>query len=95
MIAAAGLLLKLSALVDDPEESAHYRSAAESTVNALIIYYLTKETEVCGGGVLTQGCYNHRLRLAKNAELTWGSCLLFECLYVLSGVVDPMRSLTC
>lgn len=91
--AAAAALLKLAALVDDSADSRRYRSAAETTVRALVNEYLTPvgEADVRQPGILTQGCYNHRIGLATESELVWGSYYLYEALHVLDGHLDPLR----
>jgi unsaturated chondroitin disaccharide hydrolase len=84
-------LLKLSKLAPDDGRKASYRLAAEKSARALITRYLTpiSEEDRRPPGILTQGCYNHRIGLATNNELIWGDYYLFESLQVLAGNLDP------
>ena len=43
------------------------------------------------GGILTRGCYNHRIGLATDNELVWGSYYLYEALHVLAGRLPADR----
>jgi unsaturated chondroitin disaccharide hydrolase len=84
---AAASLLKLSRLTTNSVKAKQYQSFAENTVAALVTGYLTPTN---GGdhrpaGILTAGCYNHRLGLATSNELIWGDYFLFESLGVLAG----------
>jgi unsaturated chondroitin disaccharide hydrolase len=89
---AAASLLKLSRLLP-PEEGHRYREAAERTVRALIEVYLTPVGPEDGRppGILTKGCYNHRIGLATENELIWGSYYLYESLHVLTGQLEPTK----
>jgi unsaturated chondroitin disaccharide hydrolase len=77
-------LLKAAALVPDEARAKRYRATAETTVRTLVADYLTPE------GILTGGCYNHRIGLATDNELIWGSYYLYEALHVLTGALDPL-----
>jgi unsaturated chondroitin disaccharide hydrolase len=88
---ATAALLKLSALAPSEESRQHYREQAETTARALVEDYLTPTSpeDERTPGVLTQGCYNHRVGLATENELIWGDYYLFESLQVLAGNLDP------
>ena len=90
---AAASMLKLSALVEDAERAQRYRDAAEATVRALVASHLTPvgDADPRPPGILTGGCYNHRIGLATNNELIWGSYYLFEALHVMAGRLEPAR----
>lgn len=90
-IGSAGLL-KVAALVDDEYRAEHYRTTAARTVSALAEDYLTPTTQRDARpvGILTAGCYNHRVGLATDNELIWGSYHLYEALHVLTGKLDPL-----
>ncbi len=77
-------LLKAAALVPDENRAKRYRATAEQTVRTLVTDYLTP------AGILTAGCYNHRIGLATDSELIWGSYYLYEALHVLTGALDPL-----
>lgn len=85
-------LLKAAALVSDEARAKRYRATAEQTVRALAADYLTPTTpgDSRPAGILTAGCYNHRIGLATDSELIWGSYYLYEALHVLSGALDPL-----
>lgn len=85
-------LLKVAALVDDEARSSRYRAMASRTVRALVGDYLTPTTpdDRRPAGILTAGCYNHRIGLATDNELIWGSYHLYEALHVLAGAIDPL-----
>lgn len=89
---AAAALLKLAALAEG-SSAERYRNAAASTVQALVDDYLTPTSPDDGRepGILTQGCYNHRIGLATQNELIWGSYYLYEALHVLERYVDPLQ----
>lgn len=82
---AAAALLKLAALVPNQVEAARYRAHAETTVDALVRGYLTP---VHGGdqrppGMLTEGCWQRRQRIAVKHELIWGDYFLLEALVAI------------
>ncbi len=89
---AAAALLKLAALIDDPDATRRYRKAGQATVDALVGGYLTpvEDDDARPPGILTKGCYNHRIGLATDNELIWGSYYLYEALHTLAGHVDPL-----
>ncbi|MBM7789703.1 glycoside hydrolase family 88 protein [Tenggerimyces flavus] len=80
----AAALLKAAALVPDESRAQRYRATAEQTVRTLVADHLTST------GILTAGCYNHRIGLATDNELIWGSYYLYESLHVLTGALDPL-----
>ena len=90
---AAASMLKLSALVAEPERAARYRAEAEATIRALVERHLTPvgNDDRRPPGILADGCYNCRIGLATNNELIWGSYYLFEALNVLAGWLEPAR----
>lgn len=89
---ATAALLKLAALVYDEAAAASYRDHATASVQALVDGYLTPtgEDDSRPVGILTKACYNHRIGLATDNELIWGSYYLYESLHVLSGLIDPL-----
>jgi unsaturated chondroitin disaccharide hydrolase len=88
---AAASLLKLSELTRDPARAERYRRFATETVDALLPYLKRASGGNEAGGILTEGCYNHRVGLAPRNELIWGSYFLFESLGVLTGKLDVSR----
>lgn len=90
---ATAALLKLGELAPDRENRLRYRSAAVATARALVEGYLapTSKDDDRPPGILTGGCYNHRVGLATENELIWGDYYLFESLQVLAGNLDPTR----
>ncbi len=89
---ATAALLKLAALVDDEQAAARYRETAEATARALVEGYLTPvgNHDPRPPGILTKACYNHRIGLATDNELIWGSYYLYESLHVLAGSLNPL-----
>ena len=90
---AAAALLKLAALAPGEGDRRRYGEAAEATVRKLVEDYLTPTAAGDGRkpGILTGGCYNHRVGLATEHELVWGDYYLFESLQVLAGTLDATR----
>lgn len=82
---AAAALLKLSNVLatSDEERASTYRAAAHRMVRTLVDRYLTPT------GMLTSGCYNHRIGLAVDNELIWGDYFLLEALLVLTDKIEP------
>lgn len=78
----AASLLKADAVLGGRSQ---YRSAAVSSVDALLDRYLDQS------GALTHGCYNNRIGLATCNELVWGDYFLLESLAVLTGRLDTRR----
>lgn len=89
----AAALLKLAALVPDEARSRRYLAVAEASVRAMLDGYLTPTggDDARPPGILTDGCYNHRIGLATANELVWGSYYLYEALHVLAGLLEPAR----
>ena len=92
---AAAAMLKLAALLggSDPTAGRRYRDAAADTAQALLDDYLTPTGpgDPRAAGILTEACYNHRIGLATQHELIWGSYYLYEALHVLAGHVDALE----
>lgn len=86
---AASALLKLAPLV--PDRAERYRRAAEEMVDAMVARHLTPVAadDERPPGILSDGCYNHRIGLATRSELIWGDYFLFESLLALDGRLDP------
>ena len=86
---AASALLKLAPLV--PGRAERYHRAAEEMVDAMVARHLTPVAadDERPPGILSDGCYNHRIGLATRSELIWGDYFLFESLLALEGRVDP------
>jgi unsaturated chondroitin disaccharide hydrolase len=82
---AAASLLKLAALSPAPAKREIYRDAAEATVRALAVGYLSSD------GILREGCFNRRLNLATQHELIWGDYYLYEVLHVLAGLLEASK----
>lgn len=87
---ATAALLKLSELSLDEDDRVRFRQVAEQTAASLTRGYLTPtaDEDTRPRGMLTQGCYNHRIGLATNSELIWGSYFLYESLHVLDGQIE-------
>lgn len=86
---ASAALLKLAAL--DPAGSDRYRAAAERSVDALVGDHVVPVNGGGPAGMLLHGCYNHRLGLATDNELVWGTYYLTEALSELTGRLDTSR----
>lgn len=89
---AAASLLKLAALLEGEPAADRYRGVATRMVQALVNDFLTPvgAADTRPPGILTQGCYNHRIGLATENELIWGSYYLYEALHALTGHIDPL-----
>jgi unsaturated chondroitin disaccharide hydrolase len=87
---AAAALLKVAALA--PGQAARYRDCAVDMLGALVTRHLTPlgPGDARPPGILTDGCYNHRIGLATANELIWGDYFLFEALLVQDGELDPL-----
>ena len=87
---ATAALLKLSKLAPSEEQRHKYREVAEETARVLVSDYLTPthDGDMRVPGILTQGCYNHRIGLATEHELIWGDYYLLESLFALDGRID-------
>ena len=88
---ATAALLKLAALYPERQGATRYRQFAEETVARLCAGYLTTGRDGQPPGILTCGCYNHRLGLATANELVWGDYYLYEALHVLTGQLEATR----
>lgn len=90
---AAAALLHLVPMVDDAR-AARYRAAAEATVRALVDGHLTPTgpADHRPPGILTTGCYNHRIGLATSNELIWGDYYLYEALHLLANHLELRRN---
>lgn len=82
---AAAALLKLAELL--PAQAERYRAVAIEMIDALIERHLTPRNDSTNqpAGMLLDGCYNHRLNLARSNELIWGDYYLLESLHHLTG----------
>jgi unsaturated chondroitin disaccharide hydrolase len=90
---AAAALLKLADLAPEESDRQRYRTSGEATVDALASGYLTPvgAEDERPEGILTQGCYNHRIGLATSNELIWGSYYHFEALNILDGSLEATQ----
>jgi unsaturated chondroitin disaccharide hydrolase len=69
-----------------------YEETARRMVTALVERHLSPEGDPGRpAGILGDGCYNHRIGLATNHELVWGTYFLLESLLALTGQVDTAR----
>ena len=84
---AAAAILKLSRLTRDPQLAATYRDRAKLMVEALVERHLVRDTDTQKRpvGLLADGCFDMRNRVATANELIWGSYYLLECLLMLRG----------
>lgn len=82
---AAAALLKLASL--SPLHAERYNVVATDMIDALIHRHLTGDNDPQRrpAGMLLDGCYNHRLKLASASELIWGDYYLLESLHQLTG----------
>jgi unsaturated chondroitin disaccharide hydrolase len=94
--AVSSAFLKLSKAAKDPASRSKYRTAAESTIRALVTKYLTPTSpgDKRIPGILTESCFNKRLDsrphdAAKKCEFILADYYLLECLVVLTGGLDP------
>lgn len=84
---AAAALLKMRGLGVSRE--GEYAATARRMVTALVERHVSVEGEIGRpAGILGDGCYNHRIGLAMNHELVWGTYFLLESLLGLTGQVD-------
>lgn len=83
---AAASLLKLADLTGE----SRYRDAAIATVRALVDRHLTPvgSGDPRPPGILADGCFDVRSRVALANELIWGDYVLFESLGRLTGRLD-------
>jgi unsaturated chondroitin disaccharide hydrolase len=93
---AASALLKLAGATNDPALRARYRAAAEATVKALVMNYLTPTSaqDRRVPGILTESCFNKRADArphdaAGKCEFIVADYYLLECLLVLREELDP------
>jgi unsaturated chondroitin disaccharide hydrolase len=84
---AAAALMKVADFSDD---ASRYRSAAEETVRALVERHLTPvaSSDHRPPGILADGCFDVRNKVALSNELIWGDYFLFESLGRLSGRLE-------
>ena len=89
---AAAALLKLAALMPEPEDSRRYRTHAEVTINKLVHLYLTptRPDDHRPPGILTEGCWQRNQKMATKHELIWGDYFLLEALLQLEGRLPPI-----
>lgn len=84
---AAAALLKMRD-VAGAERFNRYQGTAHKMVEALVRSHLSGPGMSTPAGILGDGCYNHRIGLAKHHELVWGTYYLLECLLGLAGKLD-------